>query len=202
MNLKWVEPYTKQRGGRLQHWADTLHKLAVDGDIVECGVWRGGAIMLARKLCPDRVCWLFDTFDGMPAPDVIDGEKARARYDAKTTTGRKWAAAAFDEVRGYFAEQGLLDESKLRFVRGQVERTLRREPLPKRIAVLRLDTDWHASTAVALKVLYPRVVPGGVLVVDDFGHWQGAQKAVVDYFGVGVVQRLHLIDYSAVALRK
>ena len=155
--------YTKSSEARLAAMRDCLlaiERERVPGDVVECGVWRGGNIILARKLAPERLCWLFDTFSGMTEPTALDikpnGARALDAFRAKTAA-RPWAAAPLDEVRSYFAETGTLDDDRLRFVVGPVEQTLL-DPahLPERIALLRLDTDWHASTKVELELLYPR----------------------------------------------
>ena len=192
-------------GARLRHWIETLSGLDVAGDIVECGVWRGGAMLIARAICPERHCWLYDTFNGMTEPTaadrkVSDGYPAQDSYNRKTTEGRRWNAASLDDVRQNFIDAGLCDDARLSFVIGAVEQTLRSGPLPERIALLRLDTDWYASTKAELEALYPRLVRGGILIVDDFGHWAGARRAVLEYFG-GVAD-LKSIDYSAAALVK
>lgn len=209
MNLDEVRPYTKSSTERLQAMVAALRhvdEIGLAGDVVECGVWRGGNIILARKLSPDRICWLFDTFEGMTEPTDLDmnmnGGKASAVYAEKRKAGRKWTGISVDQVRDNLAETGTLDDDRLRFVVGPVERTLfDPKNLPERIAVLRLDTDWHASTKVELEVLYPRLAPGGVLIVDDYGHWQGARKAVDDYFDSRgpVMER---IDYTAIRMTK
>lgn len=176
----------------------------IAGDIVECGVWRGGNIMLARKICPDRICWLYDTFTGMTEPDEFDskissGESALARYRAKG--GVPWQAENAAQVKQYFRETQTFDESKLNFVIGPVEMTLIESPLPERIALLRLDTDWHSSTKVEMEKLYPRLAAGGVLIVDDYGHWTGARKAIDEYFGVDIPE-MEWLDYTAIMMRK
>jgi len=198
--------HTKMRGARLQPWVETLSALDVAGDIVECGVWRGGAMMIARAICPDRRCWLYDTFNGMTEPTaadwkVSDGQPALNSYNSKLKAGRRWNAASLEEVRGNFMTAGLYDESRLRFIVGPVEQSLRSpQLLPERIALLRLDTDWYDSTRVELEQLFPRLVRGGTLIVDDFGHWAGARQAAMEYFGGA--GGFTPIDYSAVALVK
>jgi hypothetical protein len=162
----------------------------IEGDIVECGVWRGGNIILARFYCPDRVCWLFDTFAGMANPSVWDFKRGGFRMNI----GK--AAVTVEDVTENLRTTGTLDERKLRFVEGLVENTLRASNLPERIALLRLDTDWYESTKIELEVLWPKVVPGGIMIVDDYGHWLGARKAVDEYFK-GDVQ-FERIDYTAV----
>jgi hypothetical protein len=203
------QKYTKSSEARLEAMRDCL--LAIEreglaGDVVECGVWRGGNIILARKLAPARMCWLFDTFAGMTAPTELDakpnGMRALDSFRVKTERRRQWAAASLDEVRSYFAETETLDDDRLRFVVGPVERTLL-DPanLPERIALLRLDTDWHASTKIELEILWPRLAPGGWLIVDDFGHWLGARKAVMDYFAGSPVKFVPIDDTGVIILK-
>ena len=207
--LRAVQPYTKTSQERLTAMVAALRHIEaakIAGDIVECGVWRAGNIMLARRLCPDRLCWLYDTFEGMTEPTDVDmnrgGIKAMVSYSQTRKDGRKWAECSLEETRNYLSEFGVLDESKLRFVKGPVEETLLVPAnIPKAISLLRLDTDWHASTKIEMEVLYPRLKVGGVLIVDDYGHWQGARKAVDEYLGT-YSQKLEWIDYTAVCLVK
>lgn len=200
-----VELYTKTNQRCRSAMVNALRRIDRDnipGDIVECGVWRGGNIILARKVCPDRVCWLYDTFCGMTEPGPEDklrsGAPALPRYQAKSHAG--WMSASVLEVDGTLCKFGVYDETKLRFVVGDVCETLQ-VTKPPRIAFLRLDTDWYSSTKVELEVLYPLLSPGGVLIVDDYGHWLGARKAVDDYFE-DVFPGLTMIDYSAGMLIK
>jgi len=185
---------------------------SIPGDVVECGVWRGGNIMLARMLAPERVCWLFDTFNGMTVPDPdLDvkrgGERAIDRYNLKLAGGTKWDAASFEEVIQGFQTLGLYDSSRLRFIGGPVEETLpgafltAPEMLPNLISILRLDMDWHLPTKIALEYLYPRISLGGFLIVDDYGHWLGCQKAVDDFFG-DHMPSFRDVDYSCRVFRK
>lgn len=203
-----VKPYTKTGVARIEAMAAAVRQIdeqGIRGDIVECGVWRGGNIILARMLSPDRVCWLYDTFTGMTAPQDIDvhlktGNKAAASYKKKMRRGDKWAGVSVDEVRANLAETGTLNEDKLRFVEGPVEETLLdNENLPEKIALLRLDTDWYQSTKIELEMLHPRLVTGGILIIDDYGHWAGARKAVDEYFKKPLME---WIDYSAVRMVK
>lgn len=204
-----IEPYTKTGPERIAAMAAALKRIdkrPIPGVVVECGVWRGGNIILARKLSPGRVCWLYDTFDGMTEPTEIDisrkGNLALKSYRKKIRRGDKWAAVTVDEVRANLQEMGVLDDAKLRFVVGPVEETLLDEAnLPDQIALLRLDTDWYASTKVELEILYPWLVPGGILIVDDYGHWEGSRKAVDEYFGAHGPEKKR-IDNSAIRIVK
>jgi O-methyltransferase len=181
-----------------------LNDHAVDGDVVECGVWHGGNIILARHMCPERVCWLYDTFSGMTKPDpTLDIkfykgriEKAIDRYEAMN--GNKWSAVSLDDVKLNFESFGLLDDRYLKFVEGDVEDTLMVPGnVPDKICLLRLDTDWYHSTKIELEILYPRLVTNGVLIIDDYGHWAGCRKAVDEYF-FGRPMTWQMIDYTAI----
>ena len=178
-------------------WATTLacqHVVdaKIDGAFVECGVWRGGNSLLAasvfRTAGQRRALHLFDTYEGMTAPTdddrrVDDGTAADGEFRANDRGSHNaWCYASLDDVRANFEQAGLLT-GDVRFVVGDVLKTLEiHENLPDRIAVLRLDTDWYESTKRELEVLYPRLAPGGVLIVDDYGHWAGSKKATDEYF--------------------
>jgi hypothetical protein len=182
-----------------------LNAAGIEGDIVECGVFRGGNMMLAKELCRDisvaRRFYLFDTFSGMSEPtddDVSPVERpARETYqEVRRDTYTDWVYAPLEEVEENFRRNHLLDDSVF-FIKGKVEDTLVDESqLPDRIALLRLDTDWYESTKIELEVLYPRLVSGGVLIIDDYGHWAGARKAVDEYFENEPVL-LNRVDYTA-----
>lgn len=162
----------------------------LEGDFVECGVWRGGNSLLAadvfRRHGGKRLTWLFDTFKGMTEPteaDVkYDGTSARGAFDRKQRSDRNdWCYASIEDVQANFKERRLHEQA--RFVAGDVLATLDNpENLTEHISVLRLDTDWYESTRKELEVLYPRLVKGGVLIIDDYGYWGGAKKAVDEYF--------------------
>lgn len=161
----------------------TLRDHDVEGDVVECGVWRGAHIIMARIVAPDRMCWLFDTFGGMTEPTEADGRRAQHSYEIKKKRDIKWMAVSVSEVVALIDKFGVLDRSKLRFIVGDVSNTLKVEDcLPEKIALLRLDTDWYVSTKLELEILFPRLVKGGILIVDDYGKWEGARKAVDEYF--------------------
>lgn len=178
----------------------------VKGDVVECGVWRGGNIILARNILPDRRCWLYDTFTGMTMPGDDDkrrsGKRAKDAYNAHLRDKEPWCMASLAEVRQIFEEKGVLDDELCRFVEGDVLETFSvSENLPEHISLLRLDTDWYASTKLELEVLYPLLVSGGVLIIDDYGHWLGCRRAVDEFFS-GQDVTFKELDYTAVMLVK
>lgn len=178
----------------------------IEGDVVECGVWRGGAAMmlaltLARR-ADNRTIWLYDTFQGMTEPREIDadytGRKAGDLWDAdrrRITDQGYRCDVARDQVESNMASVGV-PLTQLRFVEGPVEETIP-AIVPERIAILRLDTDWYESTRHELEHLYPRLAAGGVLLIDDYGHWAGARRAVDEYFArVESPPLLVRVDYT------
>ena len=170
---------------------EDVDKRNVPGDFVECGVWRGGNVMVARWASPSRRCWLFDTFTGMTENGTYDTKPDGFPIDSKA--GK--LAVTEQEVRANMRSVGISDAINLVFVPGDVRKTLQNTFLPDQIAVLRLDTDFYDSTKIEMEVLYPRLQPGGYLIVDDYGHWMGARKAVNECLGK---QRrlLKPIDYT------
>ena len=180
------------------------------GDFVECGVWRGGSviamIMALQHIGAERDIWLYDTFEGMTEPTEHD---TSALHGSATDTWREAqerGEKAFPEFfdPDLFNEQLVRDnvlstgypESRLHFVRGPVEQTIPGQA-PAQIALLRLDTDWYESTRHELEHLYPRLPEGGVLIIDDYGHWEGARRAVDEFFGKSAPRLLlNRIDYT------
>ncbi len=163
----------------------------VEGAIVECGVWRGGGMMAAAKTLievgeADIELFLFDTFGGMTAPTERDvhwtGPTAEQllRQDVDRDASTVWARAALDDVRGALSQVSY-PSSRIHYVVGRVEETIPGSA-PDRIALLRLDTDWYESTKHELVHLYPRLSPGGILIVDDYSWWRGAREATDEYF--------------------
>jgi hypothetical protein len=162
----------------------------LEGAFVECGVWRGGSMMavawtLAELGDNSRDLYLFDTFEGMSEPTSHDRlMNGAAASDILASLPRAdesfWCIAGLDEVKANLARTGYPAE-RLHFVKGKVEDTLPAEA-PGQIALLRLDTDWYESTRHELEQLYDRLVPNGVLIIDDYGTWQGARKAVDEFF--------------------
>jgi O-methyltransferase len=204
-----VRPYTMtgpERVAALCQALAHLERRRIAGAIVECGVWRGGSMMAAALTllhlgCTHRQLYLCDTFAGMPAPADVDrdwrGRSAAALLQQQSSERDIIAACcALEEVRAALWQTGY-PRDRMVFVPGRVEETLPHQA-PGAIALLRLDTDWYASTYHELRTLYPRLTPGGVLIVDDYGHWQGARRAVDDYFKErGEPVRLYAIDYTA-----
>jgi hypothetical protein len=185
-----VKPFTQTSTERLYALYGAIEyivRAGIEGDIVECGVARGGSMMMAALTLAalgdtSRRIILFDTFAGHPRPDPMrDGklyfqEWERQRIDDKSS---HWSEVSIEEVAENMRSTGY-PMDKVTLVKGMVEDTLEAN-LPDRIAMLRLDTDWYESTAHELKHLYPRLAQRGVVIFDDYGCMPGARKAVDDY---------------------
>jgi O-methyltransferase len=190
-----VRPYTKTTALELYNLYEAVKYVlagGIAGDLVECGVWKGGSCMmmlltLLQQGERTRRLYLYDTFQGMPdsGPEDVTyqgfGAETRRRRKATRSPEGKWTHAPFDEVRRVVLSTGY-PEDRLVFVRGKVEDTIP-GTVPEKIAILRLDTDFYASTRHELEHLYPRLSRGGVLIIDDYDYWQGARQATDEYFG-------------------
>jgi len=165
-------------------------KNKINGDLVECGVWRGGSIMamaLALKELGDtrRAIYLYDTFSGMSTPthaDVsYDGQSAQKihHHNKMSNNLAGLLCASLEEVKSNVYSTGYPND-RFHFIKGKVEDTLPGN-IPEKIALLRLDTDWYESTKHELTHLFPLLSHKGVIIIDDYGYWQGAKKAVDEY---------------------
>lgn len=210
--VRRAQPHTMTGPLRLVALVDAVRhcvRAGRKGAFVECGVWRGGSVLamaltLLELDAADREIYLYDTFEGMTEPTERDTSPYQepASKTWRDSGGEPWKDFLFDgernsveAVRELLAGAGY-PEGLLRFVEGPVERTVP-ATVPDRIALLRLDTDWYESTWHELEHLYPRLVPGGVLIVDDYGHWDGCRRAVDEYFAtVAEPVLLNRIDYA------
>jgi len=216
--IEFVEPFTMTSPERISAMIDAVEYVttnSVRGDVVECGVWRGGSMMAAacsliERNSIERSLFLFDTFEGMSDASEEDRDfcnvaaATQLEDQAKTDPDSIWCYASIEDVRMNMSQTQYPAE-RIRFIKGKVEETLPNQgsegcdqyDVPREIAILRLDTDWYESTRVGLEELYPRLVDGGVLIIDDYGHWKGCRKAVDEYFAeqeIGIF--LHRIDYT------
>jgi hypothetical protein len=170
----------------------------IRGALAECGVWRGGSVVaiietLQHLGVTDRELYLYDTFEGMTRPGELDTSpfeqerSALATWTRHQSQGRRawdWAFRSeifsLEHVRDLLYSTGY-PRDLIHFVAGAVEETLPAQA-PETVALLRLDTDWYESTHHELVHLYPRLSEGGVLIIDDYGHWEGARRAVDEFF--------------------
>lgn len=181
----------------------SIYQDNIPGDFVECGVYLGGNVIIGKKFFDsvgvvDKKYYAFDTFEGMTQPGENDPNKAHQIWkDVAACIG------PLEEVINEFKNHGVFDE-RIVIVKGDVMQTLA-DPsnLPEKISLLRLDTDWYESTKFELEVLYSKLVPGGYLIIDDYGHWDGCRKAVDEFFGQDFVSRnFTKLDYTGILYRK
>lgn len=152
----------------------------VEGAVVECGVWRGGMIAgIAEVLGPERDYYLFDSFEGLPPAQTIDGARAIAwQQDTESPIYFNNCTAAIGEARATMQRAGV---PRVHLIPGWFNQTLKDFKVEGAIAVLRLDGDWYDSTLDCLTYLYPQVAPGGLIIIDDYYVWDGCSRAVHDY---------------------
>ena len=169
-----------KRLDNLQFCVEDALTRGIPGDLMETGVWRGGATILMRAILKeydiqDRNVWVADSFEGLPLPDVATypadaGDKHHEFEDL---------AVSLEQVQSNFAKYGLLD-GQVKFLRGWFRDTLAAAPVTK-LAVLRLDGDMYESTIIALRTLYPKLAVGGYVIIDDYGAIPKCKEAVHDY---------------------
>lgn len=205
---KLCQPYTMTSLERMYSlYQSTLYciKANVPGDFIECGVWKGGSTMLIALILKkfsitNRKIYLYDTFTGMTKPTskdvrISDGTPALKVWQSKQRKDHnEYAYASLEEVKTNMRSTNY-PTNNIVFVKGLVENTIPAN-ISDQIALLRLDTDWYDSTYHELKHLYPKLVKGGVLILDDYGHFTGAKKAIDEYFATKPPILLHRIDYT------
>ncbi len=189
-----VQAYTMTTPQAVTALAQAVERIVLNnipGALVECGVWKGGSVMamalVLQALGKTRDLWLVDTFAGMVAPGPEDGDLA-------ATAGR--CVAALPEVRRNVESTGYPPD-RIHTLTGDVCLTLPRWRAPA-LALLRLDTDWYASTRCELEYLWPHLASGGCLIVDDYHCWPGSQRAVDEYFAEHGPLTLTPLDHVAV----
>jgi len=195
--------------GSIRMWAllqavKKVIKNKIEGDIVECGVWKGGNLILCQKYLNLQNVSIkihgFDNFEGMVKPKEIDADYRNVPASEMHSLFKKdknknsWAYCSLEDVNKNINET--VPKHNIKLIKGIVEKTLL-EPknLPDKISILRLDTDFYESTKIELEILYPKLVSGGFLIIDDYGHFKGCRKAVDEYFKDDLPY-LHYVDYS------
>ncbi|MFB8218963.1 TylF/MycF/NovP-related O-methyltransferase [Streptomyces anulatus] len=210
--IRAVKPYSMTSPERLNAFILATRHIVrhnIPGSIVECGVWRGGSMQAcARTLLAagetERDLYLFDTYEGMTPPTAEDlrrdGRPAQELLDAQGKDRPIWAVASLEDVQAGF-DTVPYPKERVHYVRGRVEDTVPGQA-PEQISILRLDTDWYASTKHELEHLYDRLVPGGVLLIDDYGYWQGSRQAVDEFLDKTGEQLLLLrMDEGRIAVK-
>ena len=190
-----------QRLDNLEFCVADVVRRGVPGDLIETGVWRGGAAIFMRAVLEaygdtQRTVWAADSFEGLPKPDPSrssDVESGLWRFSQ--------LAVSLDTVKANFERYGLLDD-RVRFLPGWFQDTLASAPI-ERLAVLRLDGDMYDSTMVAFEALYSKLSPGGYVIVDDYGAVQGCREATDDFRAKrGIEDQMHEVDWTCVFWRR
>lgn len=207
---EFCKPYTMtsvERMYALYKGVEYVVKNNIPGDFVECGVWKGGSSMLIAKTLQkfgitDRNIWMYDTYEGMVEPGEEDkdttGEKAHDTWTKlKKEDKSGWCVSSIEEVKNNLKTTNYPNQL-LHFVQGMVEDTIPNVMPKGNLALLRLDTDWYESTKHELEHMYPLLVSKGIFIIDDYGHWVGAKKALDEYL-LNTNQTLYLnkVDYTA-----
>lgn len=177
------------------------HFRNIEGCVVECGTWRGGMIGGIAKLLGNREYYLYDSFEGLPDAKDVDGVSAIEWQNDKTSP------RYYDNCKAEisFAEKAmaLSGAKKVHIIKGWFSDTLPRFDKSKKIAILRLDGDWYDSTMDCLNNLYDSVVPGGLIIMDDYHMWDGCAKAVHDFISRrGLADRICQWDNTVCYFRK
>lgn len=207
--IQTCSPYTMtsvERQAALLNAVEYVSTNNIPGSFVECGVWKGGSSLAAAlkftEMSDIRDIYMFDTFEGMSAPtdDDMDlnGKKADVLLskEEKSSGSSIWCVAGINTVKETMRLAVSYPDEKIRLIKGKVEDTLQ-ENSPSSISILRLDTDWYESTRYEMETLFPNLSIGGVLIIDDYGHWQGAKKAVDEYLKAnGIKMLLNRADYT------
>jgi O-methyltransferase len=213
--IKKVKPFTMTSYERIYGLIEAVKHLSenqIQGDIVECGVWRGGSMLAIAEVLTEmndtsHELYLYDTFEGMSAPTEHDKDFTDRKAedlllpDVNKDEDFIWAYSSLDVVKQTMTLTNY-PQQKIHFVKGKVEDTIP-SILPESICLLRLDTDWYESTKHELIHLFPRLIKGGILIIDDYGIWKGARKAVDEYFAENNIQILlnRLDDTGRIAVK-
>ena len=202
------KPYTLtslERMYSLYKAVNYICKNKIAGDLVECGVWKGGSVMLMALTLlklgeTQRSIYMFDTYEGMVEPTDVDvnysNVTAKEKWEATSTgDGSTWCFSPLEDVRRNINLTGY-PEDKFILVKGKVEDTLP-GTMPSSACLLRLDTDFFESTYHELKHLYPVLSKGGILIIDDYGHWKGSKEATDMYIAEkNLALFLNRVDYA------
>jgi len=186
--MDFTQPYTGIDRSDMKSLIDAVKYITsnkIPGVFVECGVWKGGAVIAMIKTLQqlnfsDREIYLFDTFNAMTMPtehDVsatgVSAKKIKIAYNTNQLGN------SLQDVKNNVYKTGY-DKSKLKFIEGNVMEIIQNN-IPDKIALLRLDTDFYESTKCEFEYLFPKLSEGGILIVDDYGRWQGSKKATNEY---------------------
>ncbi|MGL3826981.1 TylF/MycF/NovP-related O-methyltransferase [Candidatus Pelagibacter communis] len=177
----------------------------IEGDIVETGVFKGANLVIINdfinELNINKQVYAYDTYEGQPEPTKFDfdlsGKSMLKKYEEYKKQNEIPVFSSLDKVKNNLKKFSKFNFDKIKFIKGKVEDTLMDDlNIPKKISLLRLDTDFYESIKISLEILYPKVESGGVIIIDDYGHFKGAKLAVDDYFKNQTNIWMHRVDYT------
>lgn len=195
-NLEISKLYSMSGEKRMSHLTKCIkfiHENNIEGDFVECGVWQGGNLILMQNLNHHfklkKKIYGYDTFEGMTAPSKFDIDKDNQKASILLNHEKKIENLASKNIWCYSGLETVNKNLKINtvnndiiLIKGDVCQTLKiNKNIPKNISLLRLDTDFYDSTKTELEILFPLVVKNGIIIVDDYGHWNGQKKAVDEF---------------------
>ena len=190
------------RLNNLQQCVENTIKNGITGDLIETGVWRGGSTILMRAILKsygikDKLIWVADSFEGLPAPDK---KKYPADSDSLYHTFSE-LSVSMDDVKNNFSKYDLLDE-QVKFLKGWFKDTLPTAPI-KKLSVLRLDGDMYEATMDALVNLYSKLSVGGYIIIDDYLCVEGCRKALSDFRGKhNITEEIKPVDWTCAYWQK
>lgn len=209
--FNYVKPYSMTSVERIEFLfksLDHIRENKIEGDYVECGVWKGGNIIGMIKYLEyhnnlTNNIWAYDTFSGMTDPENVDvdlnGNNSVDILDNELVKAYCSLTQVKDNINNFIEKY---PEENIKYIVGDVSETLLvEENLPDSISLLRLDTDWYKSTKIELEVLYDRLSDNGILIIDDYGHWKGCKRAVDEFFKDKEFN-FEKIDYTGIFLIK
>ena len=201
----------KERMYALYKSVEYIINSKIPGDFVECGVWKGGSAMLIAYTLielkvADRKIYLYDTFEGMTMPTAEDYEvsnESNRAFDIWNKEQKEdynnWCYASLSEVKNNLFLTNY-SKNNLLFTIGKVEDTIPKI-IPSKIAILRLDTDWYESTKHELIHLFPLLSKNGILIIDDYGCWDGSKKATDEYFSDKPILLTRIDEHARLAIK-
>jgi hypothetical protein len=203
-----VENYTITSNERIISLFQSLEHIRlnnIEGDLVECGIFKGGNILGMMEYCNfyglSRNIWGYDTFLGMTEPEDIDIDHTGKFANDIYLSDEIICKSSYEDVHNVLQKSNF-NRERLKLIVGDICETLKiNAHVPNKISLLRLDTDWYKSTKASLEVLYPNLSEGGILIVDDYGHWKGAKLAVDEYFNSKNFN-YECIDYTGIKHNK
>jgi len=191
-----------KRLNNIQFCVEEVIKNDIKGDMIETGVWRGGAVIFMRMLLKyynirDKIVYVADSFEGLPKPDYVkypkDADDKHHTFD--------FLRVNLEEVQNNFKAYGLLD-NQVKFLKGWFKDTTKNPPF-KQLSILRLDGDMYSSTWEVLENLYNKLAVGGYLIVDDYGAIFNCREAVNDFRArYGIKELIKKIDWTGIYWKK